>query len=426
MLTDKKISEQYCYDGNMNLDNLISDNEEYLSELNELLNTEGTMFAVVVGLSSALLTLLQKNTSLENILIHIFGDSSSGKTTFLQLAVSIWGKPDSPPLVNEWNSTANAIYSALAGNEGITVGFDEASCCSSLDYSTLIYNLSHGHDKAKCNKDSTLRESQTWNTTIVSTAEESLLNKTKKNNGIRARCLEFFNLQITNDSTHAEKIKNFAMENYGILGEKFVEVIDRKDVDILLNDFYLCRSFFRKNIEDKCNITDRITNTYAVLLQTAFYCKRINIEIDVKKIANVLFEHHKTLVDNTRTAEDLYNCIMEFITANANKFPVKSSTDTYTNTMTIPCLGYMDTKSVFINKTTFKKIIFDAGYTDESVAKKWLYNAGYLKKQDKKFYKMKTINKVSVPCYELILSNKISSTEFKGKKMTSQKNNEKG
>ena len=216
------------------------------------------------------------------------------------------------------------------------------------------------------------------------------------------------------------------MENYGILGEKFVEVIDRKDVDILLNDFYLCRSFFRKNIEDKCNITDRITNTYAVLLQTAFYCKRINIEIDVKKIANVLFEHHKTLVDNTRTAEDLYNCIMEFITANANKFPVKSSTDTYTNTMTIPCLGYMDTKSVFINKTTFKKIIFDAGYTDENIAKKWLFDAGYLKKQDKKFYKMKTINKVSVPCYELILSNKISSTEFKGKKMTSQKNNEKG
>ncbi len=89
------------------------------------------------------------------------------------------GNPNEPPLFNEWNSTTNAIYAALSNNQGITVGFDEASC-SALDYSTLIYNLSHGRDKARCNKDSSLRESKTWSTTIISTAEESLLTKTKK------------------------------------------------------------------------------------------------------------------------------------------------------------------------------------------------------------------------------------------------------
>lgn len=40
------------------------------------------MFAVVVGLSSALVSLLKHFIQIENILIHLFGDSSSGKSRF--------------------------------------------------------------------------------------------------------------------------------------------------------------------------------------------------------------------------------------------------------------------------------------------------------------------------------------------------------
>ena len=182
VLHNKELASQFQYAGDLKLDNKISSKSIYLNALNNLLTTDGSMFAVVAGLSSALLSYLKLTYSMENILIHIYGDSSSGKSTFLKLALSMWGNPNEPPLFNEWNSTTNAIYAALSNNQGITVGFDEASC-SALDYSTLIYNLSHGRDKATCNKDSSLRESKTWSTTIISTAEESLLRKPKRTMG---------------------------------------------------------------------------------------------------------------------------------------------------------------------------------------------------------------------------------------------------
>ncbi len=226
---DKKIFNLYQYRGNFQLQGKIYDDnfELYLKDLNRLLTTGGTMFAVVVGLSSALVSLLKHFIKIENIFIHLFGDSSSGKSTFLKLAVSMWGSPDSPPLVSEWNSTVNAIYATLSGNLGIALGIDEASCTNS-DFSTLIYNISHGRDKAKCNKDSSLREERTWNTTIISTAEESLLDKTKRNSGIKARCIEFCDLDITRDSNHADSINDFILQNFGVMGIRFVELLYKK------------------------------------------------------------------------------------------------------------------------------------------------------------------------------------------------------
>ena len=37
--------------------------------------------------------------------------------------------------------------------------------------------------------------------------------KEKKNNGIRARCIEFFNLEITKNANHAENIGDFVNQN---------------------------------------------------------------------------------------------------------------------------------------------------------------------------------------------------------------------
>lgn len=418
---DNAIVDGFQYSGSMKLDNLISEKnfEDYLSGLNDLLITEGSMFAVVAGLSSVLLSYLKLYISMENILIHIYGDSSRGKSTFLKLAASMWGEPNSPPLVNEWNSTTNAIYSTLANNMGITVGFDEASC-SNADFSTLIYNISHGRDKAKCNKDSTLRAEREWSTTVISNAEESLLDKTKKNNGIRARCLEFENLAITTDSDHAEFINSFIMQNFGIMGEIFVEYLYSKKNKIVLNDYKICKRFFSKKLEhDKCSITDRVIKSYAVLLQTAIYSKRIGLQIDLHSIIKVLVDQHTYLCDETKTSEYLYNAICDYILTHKHLFPEESHM--YEGS---PCEGVISKTSVLISHKTLEKIIFANKFTDMKLAVKWLCKDGFLKKQAGKYYRMKTINKVPVKCYEIfncisqpsILSPTFTGTRVEGKK----------
>ena len=48
-------------------------------------------FMIVVALSSAVVGIIGMDISIENPIVHIYGDSSTGKTTAVQLALSCWG-----------------------------------------------------------------------------------------------------------------------------------------------------------------------------------------------------------------------------------------------------------------------------------------------------------------------------------------------
>lgn len=396
---DKKIFNLYQYRGNFQLQGKIYDDnfELYLKDLNRLLTTGGTMFAVVVGLSSALVSLLKHFIKIENIFIHLFGDSSSGKSTFLKLAVSMWGSPDSPPLVSEWNSTVNAIYATLSGNLGIALGIDEASCTNS-DFSTLIYNISHGRDKAKCNKDSSLREERTWNTTIISTAEESLLDKTKRNSGIKARCIEFCDLIITSDSNHADSINDFILQNFGVMGIRFVELLYKKSHEIVINDYNLCRKYLNGKIKNKINISDRLIKSYAVLLQTTLYIRRMGIAVEPIKIVDILIQQHQQLIENNNSVDEIINILTDYVIANKNKFPTVKKGIPMEN---ISCEGVIENDKLYIIDTVFNKIVFSNRFSDFTLVKKWLNKKGYLEKHNGKYYKYKIISGIKTKCYEI-------------------------
>ena len=399
---DRQLTDRYSYDGELKLDNLISTKHDYTFTLNSYLITEGTMFAIVAGLSSAIVGLLRQTEDIDNLLIHIYGDSSSGKSTFLKLALSCWGKPNEPPLFSEWNSTVNAIYSLLSGNNGIAIGLDEASSVK-CDFTTLIYNLAHGRDKAKCDKDSNLRELRTWNTTIISTAEESLIDKTAKNKGIRARCFELFELSITKDARHAEAINSFIIENYGVLGERFIMWLEEHKRKSLILNYKTCLSYIRLKFNGSTPVSDRAAKSYAVLLLTAFYAKKMGVNIDISKIVKVLEKRNESLIEETRSADDLREAISAYVINNINRFPtfdrLKYSSD-------INCEGYIDRSELTIMESVFKKIACDNGFTDVKMAVKWLLKAKYLRKGYKdRHYVQRTINKIQVKCYRIKLPN---------------------
>lgn len=392
------LNHQYKYTGQLQL-NSQKNCDNYLSSLNELLITEGAMLAVAAGLSSAIISLLNFDTPIDNILIHIYGASSKGKTSFMRLALSCWGNPFEAPLSNEWNSTTNALYAMLQNNFGIAVGFDEASC-TTTDFSTVIYNLSHGRDKAKCNKNSTLRKSKSWRTTIISTAEESLIAKAKRNNGIRARCIEFFNLKITENSEHAEKLNNFVRNNYGILGEKFIKLLYKKGMDNIYNDYEKSRENILFKVQNKCDITDRVSKSYAILLLSTQYAKELGVNIDIEAVLNILIEQHNSLIEEIKTAENLYNKIVEYILNNGRSFP-SFTDDTYPGNYE----GVCDQNSYFICESTLERILRNNGYTDVKVMIKELNRAGYLKKHNDRYYVKKTINGKQIKCYQIVNKN---------------------
>jgi len=103
---------------------------------------------------------------------HLYGDSSGGKTTHLQVAASIYGGPH---LVRSWRSTDNALESiAAAHSDGLLV-LDEIGMCDPRIIGETVYMLGNGTGKARANdRGQAGRQVQEWRLLFLSTGEKTL------------------------------------------------------------------------------------------------------------------------------------------------------------------------------------------------------------------------------------------------------------
>ncbi|MGZ0897943.1 DUF927 domain-containing protein [Pseudomonas putida] len=125
-------------------------------------------FVVCVAFAGALLHLLGH----ESGGFHLYGDSSGGKTTHLQVAASVWG---GPRLVRSWRSTDNALESiAAAHSDGLLV-LDEIGMCDPRIIGETVYMLGNGTGKARANdRGMSGRQVQEWRLLFLSTGEKTL------------------------------------------------------------------------------------------------------------------------------------------------------------------------------------------------------------------------------------------------------------
>ncbi|WP_416758171.1 DUF927 domain-containing protein [Pseudomonas sp. BNK-6] len=125
-------------------------------------------FVVSVAFAGPLLHLLGH----ESGGFHLYGDSSGGKTTHLQVAASVYG---GPRLVRSWRSTDNALESiAAAHSDGVLV-LDEIGMCDPRIVGETVYMLGNGTGKARANdRGQAGRQVQEWRLLFLSTGEKTL------------------------------------------------------------------------------------------------------------------------------------------------------------------------------------------------------------------------------------------------------------
>ena len=183
----------------------------YLDDLREhVVPYKNISLAFALGVSSSIVAKLNMHyKDINTLLVHLFAESTKGKSTAAMLAISVWGNPNlsGGGLYNTWNSTENALSTSLAGNYGIAYALDELSMSKIEDTTSLIYNLVGGKDKARLTKDIELRAAATWTTSIISTGEVSLLSKAKNNTGLDIRVLELGGIVWTEDANHSDQVK---------------------------------------------------------------------------------------------------------------------------------------------------------------------------------------------------------------------------
>lgn len=111
------------------------------------------------------------------------GGSSSGKTTALQIAASVWGGPEH---VRSWRATDNGLENiAVLHNDNVLI-LDEVGQVNGKVLAECAYMLANGQGKGRSSREGHLRKSHSWRLLFLSSGELGLADKLAEN-GLKSR-----------------------------------------------------------------------------------------------------------------------------------------------------------------------------------------------------------------------------------------------
>lgn len=176
--------------------------------------------------------------------LHFRGASSSGKTTLLKLAASVWG---GPRLISPWHATQNGIEAIAARMNGMLLPLDEMAEISAKALHGAIYMLGNGGGKARMTKDANLAEQAAWKLALISSGEISIGKKLREARlevmpGHEVRLIDieadyrdhgvFDWLHGMSDGAQfAQAVQTATRQNYGAVGREFVRQLFARGIE---------------------------------------------------------------------------------------------------------------------------------------------------------------------------------------------------
>ncbi|PTG98747.1 cassette chromosome replicative helicase [Staphylococcus chromogenes] len=352
--------------------------EMYLKQVKGNLLLE---LAVVFAASSLVTAFLKTRHEVEfaGTIFSFMGNSSTGKSTAAALAVSIAGNPTkgSNTLFRSWNGTRNALEGYLSSNFGVPIVLDELSAATFKDITGLLYSLAEGQGRQRSNIDGNVKELKNWGTTVISTAEHSILNDSARNDGLNVRTIEISEA-FTTSADNADAIKRATSINYGHIMPLVAEYLLKRE-DEVIKWFHAEHDWFKNQLKNETSNTGiRMFKRYAVILTSARIFERvIAVPIDIDAIREYLVSYHLESVSERSLAEKSIEVIVQFVAQNRGKF----SEDTKLSTM-IENYGLIELKEdhiqVKILKNVFKNMLNENQFQDVNIVIDALRDKGYI------------------------------------------------
>ncbi|WP_164690175.1 DUF927 domain-containing protein [Paraclostridium sordellii] len=356
-----------------------------------------------IGLSAVVLGYVGEELSLDTQIVHLYGNSTTGKSTALKLAISLFGYPDvkKSGLFSTYNATENALIKQLEGIKGVPFAFDEISMSKTKNFTDMIYKISNGVDKARLNKNSEQVKKEPWLTTIMSNGEKSLVGSANKNAGIHVRVLEFESIMWTKSSEHSERINSVILDNYGHLGFEFAEYLMDLGKDHIYEEYYKIKlklkSIFEKN-NIKDNFIDRRINKISIIILTMqLFEKMMTITIDKNKILRLIIDAERESIKQRNFDKSFIKYFKEYVSSNKVRFSKDKKIDNVRD-----YIGNIKIKDKYLEfeilPEKFKEIVKEGGFEDDKVVLKELKKSGYLEcEKDRYTRKRKTQAGIKIP-----------------------------
>jgi len=299
--------------------------EAYISQLNRLIqDSEYLQFTMTAASASVLMAFLSLTEKLpiDPFGVSLTGTSSTGKTTALKLAASLFSNPDDESVFSGFNATKNAMVSMLGRHFGVPMCYDESTIRND-GFSTqdFIYIFTQGKEKARLNSDSTLKARSQWLCTALFSSENYLVDMSKNSNlGLGARIITLDQCHFTNSSKHADEIKKFAGENYGILGNMMSQKLINKSSSETVGLYQRNKEIITERLNGRCcSLTDRVVSNYAFIVTAGQLLAEVGVNIDIEKIIGICASLHDTLCLEAEPGKNLVIQIFNYISCNFRK-----------------------------------------------------------------------------------------------------------
>ena len=172
-------------------------------------------------------------TRCETCGLNYSGNTSLGKTTGQQIAVSAWSSPKQSDggLLKSMRSTENAVEVLARDSSGTILALDEMAHADGKVIDRMIYSLAGDVGKARLRPDSALRRSYTWSTFALVSGEKSLEQKIRDDGGqwTGGMAVRFPDVDVTgvNPSVAPDTINAVKqiLVHYGHAGPAFVRAL---------------------------------------------------------------------------------------------------------------------------------------------------------------------------------------------------------
>lgn len=130
------------------------------------------------SISAAFAGPLLELSNTQSFILHMYGDSSKGKTTIIKAACTVTGTD-----VAQWRTTDNGLEALLSRYNDAMIPLDEIAQSDALHLGSIVYMLANGSGKTRMNAQAEIRRSYTWRLIALSNGETSISTRIKQGSG---------------------------------------------------------------------------------------------------------------------------------------------------------------------------------------------------------------------------------------------------
>lgn len=234
---------------------------------------------LIFAMSAAFASPLLHPLGMEGGGFHFYGETSTGKTTAVKLAASVWGGKD---YMRTWRATVNGLEGIAAIHNDTLLCLDEIGQIEPHLVGEGIYLIANGASKARANQMGRARDKNSWRLIFLSTGEKSLgQHMTEGGKRVRGgqevRFLEipaesgrfgmFEELHgFDNGKKFSEVIVERCLKYYGAPGREFILCLVKSLSDMIVHWKKLLKQFVEENLPpDSDNQVGRALNRFGLV-----------------------------------------------------------------------------------------------------------------------------------------------------------------